>query len=526
LSFNGPQHRNHPKINAILHPNHYRWSQGMSSSSGYTLLTGATGLVGSVLMRDLLCKRERVAVLVRPTRQQAAAERIESILQPWESCATEPIARPVCLTGVVNAPNLGLDAESQQWLARHCTRVIHNAAILKFTATSRHADPWKTNFGGTQRTLELCRKLGLRDFHYMSTAYVCGRRHGVIREPELEMGQGFRNDYEQSKYLAERLVRADDFIAPATIYRPVVIGGDSQTGYTNTYHGIYVYMRLLDVLMTNTRPGPDGRRYAPLRIVLDGNERRNIVPVDWVSNAVCQLLDNPAARGRTFHLAPRVPITTGEFFAAAYRYFNAHGYEFCGRNSELTGDITVFERAFLTHRTPYEDYELTDPRFDTANLERFTGELPCPTIDETVLHRYLRFGAQDKWGTRPTQRGEVRIWTEDLLRQTIASSLREWPPLALSACTLGLDVVGPGGGQWQLASEAFQSPTILPGLPPGAQPVLRLSVDRLARLLGVSPAYDARASDPRSRLRSLLTRLAAFLAKDRISSAATRRRAG
>jgi nucleoside-diphosphate-sugar epimerase len=218
------------------------------------------------------------------------------------------------------------------------------------------------------------------------------------------MGQRFRNDYEHSKYLAEKLVRADEFIGPVTIYRPVVIAGDSQTGFTSTYHGINLYMRLLHVLMMNTRPGNDGRRYAPLRIGLDGNERRNVVPVDWVSEVICRLIENPAARNCTFHLAPRVPITPREFFDASYRYFNAYGYKFCGKDWKLTGDTTVFEQAFLAHRIPYEGYERTDPHFDTSNLDRFGQDLPCPRIDETVLHRYLRFGEQAQWGKRQPQK--------------------------------------------------------------------------------------------------------------------------
>ena len=373
----------------------------MRPSLGYTLLTGATGLVGSMLMRDLLRKGQRVAVLVRPTRQQTGEERIESILQYWESHGGHPIARPVCLQGDVTELSLGLDADRQQWLARHCTRVIHNAAVVKFTTSHRHSELWKTNLDGTRHVLELCRELGLRDFHYMSTAYVCGRRQGVIREAELEMGQEFRNDYEHSKYLAEKLIRAADFIAPATIYRPAVIAGDSRTGFTSTFHGINAYMRLLHALISKTRPDAEGRRYAPLRIALDGNERRNVVPVDWVSETVCHLLDNPANRGRTFHLAPRTPITPRKFFDAAYRYFNAHGYEFCGRDWGSSADTTVSERAYQAHLKPYEDYEHTDPHFDTANLDRFAGDVPCPTIDETVLHRYLRFGEQGRWGKRP-----------------------------------------------------------------------------------------------------------------------------
>jgi thioester reductase-like protein len=320
------------------------------------------------------------------------------MLQMWESQWGESIARPVCLEGDITSPNLGFSSDAQRWLARHCDRVVHGAAVLRFVGTDRQGDPWKTNLGGTRHALKFCRKLGLRDFHYVSTAYVCGRRQGIIDEADLEMGQTFRNDYEHSKYLAERLVRNDNFIAPATVYRPAVIAGDSRTGYTNTYHGINVYMRLLSRLMRIVPPDGEGRRHAPLRLAVQGDERRNVVPVDWVSEVICHLLGDPTAHGRTFHLAPRVPITARKFFDMAYRYFDAYGIQFCGTDWRFNGDRTVFEKALLKHGKPYRDYELTDPLFSTTNLNRFAGHLPCPVIDEDVLHRYLRYGQKHQWG--------------------------------------------------------------------------------------------------------------------------------
>ncbi len=502
---------------------------------GYSLLTGATGLVGSVLLRDLLRRGERVAVLVRPSRLQSGAERIESSLQHWESLGGDPIPRPVCLSGDVNAPDLGLDADAQQWVARHCTRVIHNAAIVKFTAAGRDSEIWRTNLGGTRNTLELCRTLGVREFHYMSTAYVCGRRQGVIRESELEMGQEFRNDYEHSKCLAEVLIRAADFIAPPTIYRPAVISGDSETGFTNTFHGINAYMRLLHVLLTNTQPDSVGRRFAPLRIALDGNEPRNVVPVDWVSATVCDLLDNPACRGRTFHLAPQIPLTPASFFAAAYSYFNAYGYEFCGRGWEIDANPTRFEQAFLEHRTPYEDYEHSDPQFETTNLNRYARSSPCPSINEEVMHRYFRFGTQDRWGKRPPRSRRVDVWAEDLLRQSIEGFGHQWSHRMLPESTLGLNVVGPGGGQWRVDFDSCQVPTVRPGLPRGSQPVVRLSVNKLARLLGRSRKTERQRETFREecsaafqvrRSRRLLRGLAAALDSDRFARHAMPLRAG
>ena len=510
----------------------------MSRTSQYTLLTGATGFVGSVLTRDLLRNGTRVAVLVRPASRSSAAERVESMLQMWESRLGKPISRPVCLEGDVTAPNLGLSTDTQRWLARYCDRVIHIAAVLKFVGPDRHEDPWKTNLEGTRRTLKLCRKLGLRDFHYVSTAYVCGRRQGIVCETELEMGQTFRNDYEHSKYLAERLVRNDDFIAPATIYRPAVIAGDSQTGYTNTYHGINVYMRLISRLMSIVQPDSDGRRHAPLRLAVQGDERRNVVPVDWVSKVICHLLDHPAAHGRTFHLAPRIPITARKFFDAAYRHFNAYGIQFCGTDWKFDADTTVFEKALLKHGTLYKDYELTDPQFGTANLNCFAGHLPCPVIDDSILDCYLRYGQQDQWGKRLSPTRTVEICAGDILQHALGILRNsEWAELmGPSDGIVGLDAVGPGGGQWQIDFFGPGRPTLVPGLPARGSPIIQLTVDRLARVLGVSPQRRTVVSDSVSsrcyfthdkrRFKQTVRKLASYLARYHVTAARPRSLAG
>ena len=112
----------------------------------------------------------------------------------------------------------------------------------------RAREPWRTNLDGTRHMLELCEHVGIRDIHYVSTAYVAGMQTGVVQESSLAAGQTFRNDYEASKFEAESLVRNATFPEHVTVYRPAVICGDSQTGYTNTYHGLFVYLRLMAML--------------------------------------------------------------------------------------------------------------------------------------------------------------------------------------------------------------------------------------------------------------------------------------
>lgn len=368
-----------------------------------TLLTGATGLVGSFLMRDLLARREPVAILVRDGVHSRPW--VHRFLEWCESVRGESIGRPVILEGDVNSLQLGLTNAQCLWVASHCRRVIHSAAALNFVNARRDQDPWKTNLQGTRNLLELCKLAGIKDFHYVSTAYVCGKRQGPVLEQELAAGQQFRNDYEESKYQAETLVRQCDAIDVATIYRPVVVTGDSQTGFSPSFHGIHAYLKLLDTLLKWIPADRAGRKYAPLRIPLHGSERRNLVTVDWVSQVICELSDMPAARGQTFHLAPQSPCTTRQLFEQAFRLFQCSGLQFTGPNdSELpartNASLSKFERAFLGHTSLYRDYEQTDPQFDDANLRRLTGHIACPAIDSALLERYLRFGRAANWANR------------------------------------------------------------------------------------------------------------------------------
>jgi thioester reductase-like protein len=368
-----------------------------------TLLTGATGLVGSFLMRDMLARREPVAILVRDGVQ--SSQWVHRFLEWCETVRGETIGRPVVLEGDVTRLRLGLTTSQCRWLASHCRRVIHSAAALNFVNPRRDQDPWRTNLHGTRTLLEFCRQVGIKDFHYVSTAYVCGKRQGPVFEQELDAGQQFRNDYEESKYLAEACVQQCDWLDAPTIYRPVVVTGDSQTGFSPSFHGIHAYLKLLDSLLKGIPADRAGRKHAPLRIPLQGDERRNLVTVDWVSQIICELSEVRQARGLTYHLAPQVPYTTRQFFDQAYRLFNCTGLQFTGtagseRTAQVDEALSKFERAFLGHTALYRDYEQTDPLFDDANLRRLAGHIPCPTIDTVLLERYLRFGQATNWVNR------------------------------------------------------------------------------------------------------------------------------
>lgn len=216
--------------------------------SGHVLLTGATGFLGRYLLRELQMSGQSVVVLVRGSHKQSAVDRITAAMSQWPGSPA-----PVIVEGDLSQPGLGLATEDRRWIARHCSTVVHAAARTALLGTP-DGEPWRSNVEGTQHLLELCRQLGIVDFHHVSTAFVCGNRTDVIREEELECGQEFHNPYERSKYEAERRVRQAEFLEP-TIYRPSVIVGDSRTGFTSVYQGFYRFVAV-DLL------GLDGVRWA------------------------------------------------------------------------------------------------------------------------------------------------------------------------------------------------------------------------------------------------------------------------
>jgi nucleoside-diphosphate-sugar epimerase len=396
-------------------------------------------------MWGLLERGHRVAVLIRASDSVTIEERVESILQIRERWTGELLPRPVCLAGDVTCQGLGLGSGDARWVARNCSRVLHSAASLSFFGESRADDPWLTNVDGTRHVLDGCLRWGIRDLHYVSTAYVCGTRQGVIREQELDCGQTFRNDYEESKFVAEKLVRDAGFLQQATVYRPVVITGDSTTGYTSTYHGLYSYLKLMSVLVWNTEPQADGRRYTPVQLRMRGDEHRNLVPADWVSAVICRLLETPESHGGTYHLAPRRPLTPRQVIEAGYRYFNSYGVEFCGNRDGQVRSLGDMDRDVRANTSVYETYETTDPTFDTTHLLRFTADLPCPEIDLEMLHRFWRYGEEDGWGKRRPPQPEIPHRVSDRLKAWMHAEPCE--PFELM---VNLNVVGPGGGQWHL----------------------------------------------------------------------------
>lgn len=262
-------------------------------------MTGFPGFLGSALLPRILHRTEGDALcLVQSKFAAVARRRLDDIY------AADPslYGRIKLVEGDITVPGLGLpdhalSGVSQAW---------HLAAIYDL-AVARDAAV-RVNVQGTGHVLNaLERRSPMTRLHYFSTCYVSGRYAGPFGEDDLEVGAAFNNYYEETKHQAEIEVRRRMTSGmPATIYRPSIVVGDSRTGATLKYDGPYFLMQWL----------LRQRRFAVVPMVGDPTATRfNIVPRNYVVDAVEHLSGLSTSLGRTYHLADPAPLTVAELTA-------------------------------------------------------------------------------------------------------------------------------------------------------------------------------------------------------------------
>ena len=367
----------------------------------HVLLTGATGLLGRYLMKDLLLKGANLAVLVRPSRRSNPEIRIEAAMRVWENLLGKQLPRPVVLAGDINSPDLGLSPHEIKWASENCDSIIHNAASLSFVSTGRHSEPWRSNVDGTNTVLDFCQQAGIRNFSHVSTAYVAGMRTGVCLESELDVGQSFANPYEESKVEAEKLVRSAKFIDSLTVFRPAIIIGDSQSGLTFTYHNFYVMVQLAWTISRSMQQTNFSGKIDASQININsvGTERKNLVPVDWVSEVMSRIIMDPALHGKTYHLTPRVPVTSRLIRDVMEEVIGLYGLTL-GPASERKSVATEMEEVFFKHMEVYHSYWKDDPEYDSVNTQNAVPDLLCPHVDREMLVRLARIAIEKSFNWR------------------------------------------------------------------------------------------------------------------------------
>ncbi|HEX8097496.1 MAG TPA: SDR family oxidoreductase [Pyrinomonadaceae bacterium] len=262
-------------------------------------LTGFPGFIAGRLLRRLAAEGARFLLLVQPALAQRAREEVESLARETNL----PLNHFRILEGDITRDDLSLSAAGLEAARAETTVIFHLAAVYDL-AVGRDVAV-RVNLEGTRNVNRFAQSVkALRRYHYVSTCYVAGRREGPILETELRHEAGFRNFYEETKYLAEIEVDALKSELPVTIHRPAVVCGDSRTGETAKYDGVY-YL----ILYLLKAP-----RLLSLLNIGNSDVSLNLVPVDFVVEAMTELAQEERAAGQTVQLADPDPLTTRELF--------------------------------------------------------------------------------------------------------------------------------------------------------------------------------------------------------------------
>lgn len=445
----------------------------------YCLLTGATGLVGRYVLRGLLLADRRVAVLLRRTRMHTARQRLEAVMNHWETLEGRVLTRPVLLEGDLCRPKLGLDACDRKWIAGHCDAVLHGAAAMKFRSDDE-GEPARTNVEGVRHVLELCREAGIRKFHHVSTAYVCGLRQGRVLETELDLGQQLGNVYEESKLEGEKLVRAADFFDVLTVYRPASVVGDSRTGHTTSYHGFYLPIQL-GAAMANKVPTDEMGERVFKELGLDGSEGKNFVPVDWVAAAIVHLVTHPEHHGKTYHLTSPDPVPVRLIQRVGQEALRTY-YRGPRAETVTEAEMAAYMELYQKYMSIYRSHWRNDPTFDRTNSDRALTELPCPEMDRATLMRQAKFAIENGFSVRaeqpPAEAFDVHKHMERFLRKPEHES-----DFSLQMGSVALSVNGRQGGQWHFLVKDGKLAGVELGLGPDHTPRYYLASDTFAALV-------------------------------------------
>lgn len=379
--------------------------KGSFAGRSCVVLTGATGFLGRELLWKLMGElppEQDIVCLIRGDSDAVAEQRLHALLT---EASPLPVgapgrARVHAIAGDISQPRLGLSEAAFAALAVRTTDIYHGAATVRFDLPL--AEARRTNVEGTRAMLELAEKARqagcLRRFHYIGTAYVAGGRKGLVLESDHGGVPSFNNTYEETKCEAEGVVREHLGAGlPVTIYRPSIVVGDSKSGYTSSFKVMYwplkVFARGLIPIVPASRAS-----------IVD------LVPVDFVVNAIWALGQREDSVGRCYHLAagPEHATSIGEAIDLAAEFFHVY--------KPLFVPIATFEKyvrpvlnfvmrgkrrqALETGRVyvPYLNYGAS---FDTRNARQDLREsgLAVPDVRD-YFETLMRYCVESDWGKR------------------------------------------------------------------------------------------------------------------------------
>jgi len=258
-------------------------------------VTGATGFIGRRLVAKLLARKGAIVYfLVR----EKSAKRVDDLLEYWGVDKT----RAVPVHGDLALPGLGIaKAERSKLEHKTITQVFHLAAVYDLKADEESQRI--ANIDGTRNVVGFANDLGATCFHHVSSIAAAGLYEGAFREDMFDEAENLDHPYFSTKHESEKIVRNECQI-PWRVYRPGIVVGDSRTGEMDKIDGPYYFFKLIQRMRQLLPP------WMPT-IGLEGG-RINIVPVDFVVDALDHLAHKKGLDRKCFHLVDPEPKRVGE----------------------------------------------------------------------------------------------------------------------------------------------------------------------------------------------------------------------
>jgi NAD(P)-dependent dehydrogenase (short-subunit alcohol dehydrogenase family) len=256
-------------------------------------VTGGTGFIGRFVVANLLKHGEPVHVLVRKGSQK----KLGSLREIWNADET----RVVVVTGDLAKPNLGVAEAEIAKLKGKIKHIFHLAALYDINASAEAQE--LANIDGTRHAIGFAEAVNAGCFHHVSSIAAAGLYEGTFREDMFEEAEELDHPYFRTKHLAEGVVR-NEYKRPWRVYRPGFVVGHSRTGYIDKIDGPYYFFKLIQRMRKMLPP------WVPT-IGIEGG-RINIVPVDFVADALDYLAHKKGLDRRCFHLTDPAPHRIGE----------------------------------------------------------------------------------------------------------------------------------------------------------------------------------------------------------------------
>ncbi|MDH3646925.1 MAG: SDR family oxidoreductase [Gammaproteobacteria bacterium] len=256
-------------------------------------VTGGTGFIGSRLVSKLLERGGTVWFLTRTDD----ARRLAPHYARWG----ENASRAHALVGDLSADGLGISTSAQRELQGKIDQVFHLAAIYDLSAGAE--EQRETNVEGTRNAIRFAESISAGRFNHVSSIAAAGLYDGVFREDMFEEAGKLDNPYFETKHASEAIVRTECNI-PWRVYRPGIVVGDSRTGEMDKIDGPYHFFKAIQ----------KARSVLPQWMPTIGVEggRINIVPVDFVVDALDHIAHVDGLDSKCFHLTDPQPRRIGE----------------------------------------------------------------------------------------------------------------------------------------------------------------------------------------------------------------------